>query len=325
MKHRRAPRWLVETVAWSSALVLLGGVGVVATGVIKTKTVYGDTPVVSLKTVPVQRQAPVTQRPVANVTTHANTGVPVEASLGAPPGPYNDPKPTAFAPAEKRFAFLAGVTDYRAPTHDTIAGAQDVLFIRDLLLASGWPSENIRIVTDRNATGAAVRDGLTWLASKSVPGTFTFFHFSGHVKQSGGHEKLWPYDRDFVEDTWMAGVLNRGSGKLWVDIAGCEAGGFMENLPSARTLVSTSSKATQKSYEFPQWGESVWSGLVYDLGLAQGQADADKNGVTTVGEALRWGTYYAQAITLHQTPHGRQTPQVAGDPVRGWTLENPPA
>jgi hypothetical protein len=69
----------------------------------------------------------------------------------------------------------------------------------------------------------------------------------------------------------------------------------------------------------------VWSGLVWDLGLAQGQADANRNGITTVGEALRWGTYYAQAITLHQQPHGRQTPQVAGDPVRGWTLDNPPA
>lgn len=324
---RRAPRWLVEAVSWSSALVLLAGVGVVASGIISTKTLYGETPVVSIPLSHLEQQPspPPQQRRVVRVTTRANTGVPQEASLGPPPGPYDDPKPTAFAAPQDRYAFLAGVTRYRKPTHDTIAGAQDVEFIRSLLLASGWQDANIRIVTNEQATGAAIRQGLQWLASKSTPGTFTFFHFSGHVKQEGGHEKLWPYDRDFVTDTFLASTLIGGTGKLWVDIAGCEAGGFMEDLPSSRVLVSTSSKATQKSYEFPEWGESVWSGLVYDLGLTQGQADANHDGVTTVGEALRWATYYAQAITLHQQPHGRQTPQVAGDPVRGWTLSDPPA
>ncbi|MCU1602919.1 MAG: hypothetical protein JWO22_3628 [Frankiales bacterium] len=317
---------MIETTAWTAALVLLTGVGVVVSGAITSKTVYGETPVVSIpQTRLVAQQPAVPQQRVVKVTTKAHTGVPVEQSLGPPPGPIADVKPTAFAAPEDRYAFLAGVTNYRKPTHDTIAGAQDVQFIRSLLLASGWQAQNIRMVTNSEATGAAVRQGIQWLASVSKPGTFTFFHFSGHVKQEGGHEKLWPYDRDFVPDTFVASTLLQGTGKLWVDIAGCEGGGFIENLPSSRVLVSTSSESTQKSYEFPQWGESVWSGLVYDLGLAQGQADLDKNGVTTVGEALVWGQYYAQAITLRQTPHGRQTPQIAGDPVRGWTLENPPA
>jgi hypothetical protein len=312
-------------VAWTASLVLLAGIGIVASGVIGKRTVYGETPVVSLPLTHLQPQQPAPARHEVKVTTRAHTGVPVEESLGPPPGPQFDPRPTRFAAPADRYAFLVGVTRYRKPTHDTIAGAQDVQFLRSLLLASGWRAENIRMVTDRQATGVAVRAGLQWLAGKSTPGTFTLFHFSGHVKQSGGHEKLWPYDRDFVPDTYLASTLGRGTGKLWVDIAGCEAGGFMEDLPSSRVLVSTSSKATQKSYEFPEWGESVWSGLVWDLGLAQGQADANRNGITTVGEALRWATYYGQAITLRQRPYGRQTPQVAGDPVRGWTLDDPPA
>jgi hypothetical protein len=63
-------------------------------------------------------------------------------------------------------------------------------------------------------------------------------------------------------------------------------------------LFSGSSKATEKSYEYPPWGMSVWTGLVFDLSLRQGQADADKDGRTTMGEALRYSQYYAQAITL---------------------------
>ncbi len=323
----KGPRWAAEAVAWSCSLVLVSGVAVVVTGVIGTtapQAISVETPILETVRVNPTKAPPKPAQP-ATVTTRAHTGVPQEASLGPPPGPQNDAVPTAFAAPADRYAFLVGVSRYRKPTHDTIAGANDVLFIRSLLLEAGWLPQNIRVLTDGAATGAAMRSGITWLASRSTPGTFTLFHFSGHVKQVGGHEKLWPYDRDFVPDTWLAATLHRGSGKMWVDIAGCEAGGFMEDLPSSRVLVSTSSRQTQKSYEYPQWGESVWTGLLYDLGLGQDQADANRNGTTVVGEALRYATYYAQAITLHQRPYGRQTPQVAGDPVRGWTLNNPPA
>ena len=329
MRSRRTPRWAVEAVAWSAILVLTAGVAVVVSGVIDTKRVtsLAETPVVSTPiNAPVFVAAP--KKPVVKppgLVVHARSGVPVETSLGPPPGPQNDIVPTAFAAPADRYAFLAGVTRYRKPTHDTIAGANDVAFIRSLLISSGWLPQNIKMVTNEAANGQAVRAGMNWLASKSTPGTFTLFHFSGHVKQQNGHEYLWPYDHDLVLDTDLADALNRGTGKMWVDIAGCEAGGFMENLPSSRVLVSTSSQQNQKSYEYPEWGESVWSGLLYDLGLGQRQADANHNGIATVGEALRYAAYYSQAITIRQTPYGRQTPQVAGDPVRGWTLDNPPA
>lgn len=324
----KAPRWAAEAVAWCASLVLVAGVAVVVSGVIEPKTtvtnLVSETPVVvAPKVVPVHA-VPGTDA-VPGVVSRARTAVPTEVSLGAPPGPQHDAVPTSVAAPADRYAFLVGVTRYRKPTHDTIAGANDAVFIRSLLLASGWLPQNIKIVTNEAAVGSSVRAGMAWLVSKSRPGTFTLFHYSGHVKQAGGHEFLWPYDHDLIPDTDVASSFNRGTGKMWVDIAGCEAGGFIEDLPSSRVLVSTSSEQHQKSYEFPQWGESVFAGLVWDLGLGQGQADADNNGITTVGEALRYAGYYAQAITLRQRPYGRQTPQTAGDPVRGWTLDNPPA
>jgi hypothetical protein len=245
--------------------------------------------------------------------------------LGPPPGPQHDQAPAHTAPPEQRYAFLAGITDYRSPTHDTIGAANDVRFIAALLERQGWLPQNIRVVTDDQATGAAIRSGVSWLAAKSTPGTFALFHYSGHVKQVGSTEKLWPVDRDFVTDTELATTLSRGSGKLWVDIAGCEAGGFMSGLPSDRVLFSGSSRGDQKSYEYPAWGESVWAGLLFDIGTSQGAADADHDGRVTAGEALRYASYYAGAITQGQRPYGPQTPQVAGDPVRGWTLADPPA
>lgn len=326
---RHLPRWAEEAVAWTAALVLVVGVAVVGSGVI-TKEHPATASGVPAPAKRVGAPAPIPSQPPTRTNAavrnrHAAIVLPQSPQLGPPPGPIRQVAPKRVAPPEQRFAFLVGITDYRAPTHDTIAGANDIAFIYHYLLANGWLPQNIKVLTDKQATGKAMRRGLDWLVAKSRPGTFTLFHYSGHVKQVGGHEKLWPHDRAFINDTELSTTLRAGKGKMWVDIAGCEAGGFFERLPSSRVLVTASSTRTQKSYEHPSWGESVWVGLMWDAGMAQGQADLDHNGVTTVGEAMVWAGYWAQAVTLNERPYGRQSPQVKGDPVRGWTLANPPA
>jgi hypothetical protein len=330
--RRRTPRWVVEATAWSLGLVLLVGVG--ATQAIEEPAAEVGPEVATpafvepvrerlVLTPPSPSPQPKSKAPARNA---AAPHLDVEDVLGPPPGPQHDPRPARTAAPADRYAFLVGVQDYRRPTVDTIGSRKDVEHIRSMLLASGWKAENIRLLVDGQVTGRALRDGMAWLAQKGRPGTFSLFHYSGHVKQHGGvSDSLWPVDRDFVRDTQVAAALSKVGGKLWVDIAGCEGASFMDGLPSDRVLFSGSSKATEKSYEYPPWGMSVWTGLVFDLSLRQGQADADQDGRTTIGEALRYSTYYAQAITLGQRPHGRQTPQVAGDPVRGWTLADPPA
>ena len=335
VSSRHAPQWLVEATAWVGALVLVAGVAVVGSGVIQHRTEVAqrqvvqsedDTPVLAAPAgqKPYTRSQP-RQVPTVRSGGRANaSSVPI-SSLGPPPGPENDIMPTQYAPPQSRWALLVGITKYRKPTHDTLAGANDVAFVRSYLLAAGWQADHIKVLTNGQATGANMRAALRWFASKSQPGTFTFFHYSGHVKQEFGHEKLWPYDRKFISDTELASILRPTHGKMWVDIAGCEAAGFIENLPSDRVLVSTSSKSTQKSYENPAWGESIWVGLMYDAGMNQRQADANGNGIVTVGEALRFSAYWAQVITYYQRPHGRQSPQIRGMRVRGWTLADPPA
>ena len=327
----RTPRWLTEVTAWAAALVLVAGV----VGVIGGWSIHGARPAAQAEA-PVVTPSPTSRQVHANVpvvttspiparqptATHASASSPL---LGPPPGPQYDAPPAQTAPPEQRYAFLAGITHYRAPTHDTIGAANDVRFIAALLERDGWLPQNILVVVDGAATGTAIRGGLAWLASKSTPGTFAFFHYSGHVKQYGDTENLWPVDSAFIADDDMGALLARGTGKMWVDIAGCEAGGFLGSLPSSRVLFTGSSRSSEKSYEYPQWGESIWAGLLFDIGTGQGAADADKNGLVTMGEALRYASYYASSITRDQRPYGPQTPQVAGDSVRGWTLADPPA
>lgn len=271
---------------------------------------------------------PTTSRPTPAVRLDPAIAVVPGAvrSLGAPPGAGVDVRPARTAPPAQRFAVLVGITDYRPPTHDTTAGAADARLWRTRLLAAGWLPQNVHLLVDGQVTGRGLRAELAWLAARSRPGTFTLFHYSGHVKQrGGGREALWPVDRDFVDDRVVEAVLARGSGRLWVDIAGCEAGSFAGRLPSARVLFTGASTGVQKAYEYPPWGLSVWTGLLLARGMDDGGADADGDGRVTIGEALRYATWYAQAITLTQRPYGRQTPVALGDPQRGWTLADPPA
>ena len=332
MSKRRQPLQ-VEATAWAAALVLFAGIAVAGSGVIQRRQerqqqqALSETPVLvePAGQRPVGQPGHVRQVPSISRGGRASATSETITSLGPPPGAQKDLVPTRFAAPADRWALLVGITHYRKPTHDTLAGADDVAFIHAYLLAAGWRADHIKVLTNRGANGAAMRAGLRWLVSKSKPGTFSLFHYSGHVKQEGGHEKLWPYDRTFISDTELVGLLRPSTGKFWVDIAGCEAAGFIETLPSWRVLVSTSSKRTQKSYEHPDWHESIWVGLLWDAGMNQRQADADGNGIVTIGESLRFATYWAQVLTYYQRPHGRQSPQVAGMAVRGWTLADPPA
>lgn len=332
-------RWQVEATAWAAAATLLLGLAA-AVSLDRPVAAAAPTPVVvvpvpspvalpspspspSPTAKPSPRPSPVPPPPPRSA---ARPELDMTAVLGPPPGPQADVRPARVAAPADRYAFLVGVQNYRSPTHDTIGSAKDVRFIQSMLVQSGWKPENIRMIVDGQATGAAIRDGIAWLAAKGVPGTFTLFHYSGHVKQLGGTtEALWPVDRDFVRDTQVSAALAKVQGRMWVDLAGCEANSFVDGVASDRVLFSGSSKQSEKSYEYPPWAMSVWTGLVFDVALRQAQADADKDGRTTMGESLRYSQYYAQEITYGQRPHGRQTPQFSGAGDLGWTLADPPA
>lgn len=228
------------------------------------------------------------------------------------PSPSPKPKPPPTAAAQDRWALVVGVTNYRGNVKDTIGGANDARLVRDVLLKSGWRSDRIRILTDDAATGKAVSEGISWLQRNSSSTTFSFFHYSGHVKQKNGHEYLWPVDNAYIADTEVSRVLKALRGTAWTNISGCEAGGFDEGLSSSRHLFTGSSHVTEKSYEDRKTGYSVWSGMLFDEGLRKKAADKDGDGGVSVNEAFQYAAPRAKTYTQNQRPHGPQTPQWYG-------------
>jgi len=257
-------------------------------------------------------------------TAPAPVAAPARRELPREPTIRRRPAAPPTIAARDRWALVIGVGEYAGRVHDTIGGAGDAAAVRATLIKAGWRDDHIKVLTDRRATRAAMAAGLAWLVARSADHTFTLFHYSGHVKQAGGREYLWPTDSALMSDRTVAAQLRRVRGRAWFDFAGCEAGGFDERLSTKLRLVTGSSKVTEKSYEYPDWRQSVWTGLLFGRGMDRRRADKDDDGRVTVGEAISFARREAARITAGQRPYGAQRPYVKGGGSLSWTLDAPP-
>jgi len=178
-----------------------------------------------------------------------------------------------------RWALIIGIDHFQGATRPNTGAVGDAEDTRAALLAAGWPADHIRTLTDANATAAGIRDGLAWLASKSSDTSFSVMAYSGHVKQVGSTEYIWPHDNQFIADTDFASSLRAVKGYLWAHFSGCEAAGFDEGLSGPKRLVTAASQSNEKGYELsPELRNSVFTNLMIDKGLLRKQADLNKDG-----------------------------------------------
>lgn len=245
------------------------------------------------------------------------------------------PGAASAAPAhgDDRWALVIGISKHSGKTKGTVGGKGDAEAVQQALLKAGLAPDHIRVLIDQAATAKAIRQGLDWLRANSNDRSFSMFHYSGHVLQRGGDrdrdgEKLDEYlmtynARQLISDRELSDRLRRVQGWLWADIAGCEAAGFDEGgLSGPRRLVTASSQETEKSYEWPDWRMSVFTGLMIDQGMLQGRADANRDGAVSIQEAFRHAARLAPEMTSRQKK-GAQHPYMAGGDGPEWFLRPP--
>ena len=215
-------------------------------------------------------------------------------------------------PPTEKLALLIGVDRFQGSTRPNFGGAGAVSDVREVLIRAGWAPANIRVLTDEGARAADIRSGLRWLVDRSSPTSFSVVHYSGHVQQTGSTEHLWPHDNQLIPDTELAGYLRQLRGKAWIDISGCEAAGFIEpGVASPQRLVTASSQANEKSYEWVEVRRSVFTYFAVQRGMLAGQADANRDGRVSVQEAFAFAADRAPRFTAGQ-PQGAQHPVMAG-------------
>ena len=231
----------------------------------------------------------------------------VFGALAASPVASAAPAPAAG----ERWALIVGVDRFQGGTRPNYGAVNDAADVRQALIKNGWADDHIKVLTDGAATAGAIRAGLQWLVDHSSPNGMSVFHYSGHVKQVGSTEYLWPHDNSFIADTELAGKLRQLKGQAWVDISGCEAAGFDEGISAPNRLFTASSRANEKSYEIPDMRQSVFTLLMVEQGLINGAADANGDRKVSIQEAWAYASSRAPQLTAGQS-QGAQHPVMTG-------------
>jgi hypothetical protein len=242
------------------------------------------------------------------------TGHTVARPAAPRPSPFNTAAPGA---TPKVWAVVIGIQQYQGRTHATLGGEGDAAAFMQALHNANWPDDHILELVDGQATAGNIRNAMQWLTQHSAPDTLTIFHYSGHVciastgPCAANHMHLWSVDNQFISDDEVGNNLRNLQGDAWVDIAGCEAAAFDKGISNGQRLFTGSSRADEKSYEHPDWHESVWTGLAIDQGMLQHQADGNGDHIVSVREAVNWATPRATDTTQGQA-HSPQHPVING-------------
>lgn len=222
------------------------------------------------------------------------------------------PASAASPPAAgERWALLVGIDHFQGATRPNFGAVADAADFRAALLKAGWADDHIRVLTEDGATAGAIRSGLQWLVDHSSTDSLSVFHYSGHVKQVGSTEYLWPHDNSFISDADLAGSIRRLKGAAWVDISGCEAAGFNEGISAPNRLFTASSQSNEKSYELPDQHQSVFTLLEIEKAMLNGEGDANHDGKVSVQEAFAFAAPRAPQVSAGQA-QGPQHPVMAG-------------
>lgn len=148
----------------------------------------------------------------------------------------------AFGPQERtastHWALIVGISDYihfeDVEGGDLPGAEHDARRMRDaLVVARGFPEDNVRMLLNHDATKAAIQEGVTgWLVQNARPGDNVVFFFAGHGSQ------MWDEDGD--EDDGLDETLAPAdvlAGSTDFDISDDEFNVWLGLLPTDNVLV----------------------------------------------------------------------------------------
>lgn len=214
------------------------------------------------------------------------------------------------------YAVVVGISNYKDPDVPKLQFAnRDAAVFADFLQSKAGgsvPHENIRLLTDSNATISAVHMAIQWLVRTCRKDDLVFFYFSGH----GDLESISMFNNAYLicyntplesyvgmslSITYLNDITNTLSAKTEARVVlitdACHSGKMTDNSGNVNSLVGeqlmnatkkeiriASCRFDQLSNEKADWGggRGVFS-FYLEKGL-KGLADTKKDGQVTIGE-----------------------------------------
>lgn len=224
----------------------------------------------------------------------------------------------------RTFAVVIGISDYQSLTNRTgdlrfaDRDAQKIVAFLQSKAGGSVPSAHIRLLINRQATSAAIKQSLS-LFEKAKPGDRVIFYFSGHGLPSsfvpydirpGNQQLLVTY-----QDVKSAFRQSKAVTKLCIADA-CLSGGMAAQKSTQRNLSQTMSQAgskesnvalllasrsTQSAVEASRLSGGAFTH--YLLRGLNGQADLNRDRIVTIRELHQYvGVRVKQATQSRQTP-----------------------
>ncbi len=203
-------------------------------------------------------------------------------------------KPPSPPPVDK-WAVIIGIADYQGTGNDLMYPDDDAIDMYNYLISKGYPSSNIKLLTNRKATANAIISAIDWMNTQETKTTSEcVFFYSGHGTTYNGYDDG---DTEYTDEAIVSfnlylildGQLRQKfstftSQKIVFIFDSCFSGGMND-------LIGT---YTQYNY----------NGRVVDTACAENQLSWDgnsamKNGVYTY--------YYMQQVYIHNNAEDAQS------------------
>lgn len=197
-----------------------------------------------------------------------------------------------------KYAIVIGISDYPGEENDLKYADDDALAMRDVLVSVyGFPSENIKLLLDMNATANAIFSAVNEIKEKETAGDEVVFFFSGHgargIAADGDgeviDEAIVAHDgRDlvYIWDGQLANWFSEFDTTRIVFIFDCCLAGGMTDLAASGRIVNMATTERGLAYEIESLGHGEFTYYFVVLGMGEGEADAyDHDGDGSLGES----------------------------------------
>lgn len=168
----------------------------------------------------------------------------------------------------KNKALLVGINKYPDPRNELRGCVNDILDMENYISEKNaiYEKENIRKLTDKDATKKGILQQLQWLIADVAAGDQLLFHYSGHgaqaptqypkMEKDGLDEIICPYDFDGSNATTfrdnefakLFGHIPKGVHFVWISDS-CHAEDLSRDL-TTKNEVDSNIKFTEKSYRY---------------------------------------------------------------------------
>jgi tetratricopeptide (TPR) repeat protein/uncharacterized caspase-like protein len=258
--------------------------------------------------------------------------------------------PLTFSAAQARSgiirAVIVGISDYEDPAiRDLRFAHRDAEIFAEYLRSSAGgkvPAENIKLLTNKQATLSAIDDALNWLRDESRAGDMAIIYFSGH----GDVEKqtLWQLGYLLTYNTWGNNYRNRAeriedlndivislstvkNSRVIVILDACRSGKLASEANRGTVLTAEqmgkrvanevrimSCQPDQLSLEEPDFGGGRGIFSYYLVNGLKGLADEEKDQQVTLVEMEEYLKSNVRKAAKLRDPEFKQNPVIEGQP-----------